>query len=312
MRRLLSAAIALTTLLVRPRRTAWTWPADGPILRPFSLSSDPYAAGQHRGVDIGAPEGDARSRAHVGHRVLRRARAPNGGRAVTILTPRRPRGDASRSWARPRSRTMPPSRQGRSSARSARVSTPSPSSRTSTSAFAWPRTSTAISIRSPSCRRGRRRPSPGAPGRPLAPAAAVTPAPPPAVTAAAPEAPPAATGAPVAQEPAPTPAVSATPPATPTQPAAAAAGTRPAPPPTGSCDVGRACRSCSGQPRGPGADGGRRARERPCRPQPESGGDEHRRRAAVGVVCAAAGASRATRRPAGRRDNRLDCDARCD
>jgi len=36
---------------------AWTWPVDGPVLRPFKLGDDPYAGGQHRGIDIGAPVG---------------------------------------------------------------------------------------------------------------------------------------------------------------------------------------------------------------------------------------------------------------
>jgi hypothetical protein len=36
---------------------AWAWPADGPVLRPFVLGDDPYARGQHRGIDIGAPAG---------------------------------------------------------------------------------------------------------------------------------------------------------------------------------------------------------------------------------------------------------------
>ena len=36
---------------------AWTWPVDGPVLRPFVLGDDPYAAGQHRGIDIAAPTG---------------------------------------------------------------------------------------------------------------------------------------------------------------------------------------------------------------------------------------------------------------
>ena len=38
---------------------AWTWPAAGPVLRPFTLGDDPYAGGQHRGVDIAGANGDA-------------------------------------------------------------------------------------------------------------------------------------------------------------------------------------------------------------------------------------------------------------
>ena len=41
----------LTALLFIPSASAWTWPADGPVLRAFSFSAgDPYAAGQHRGI----------------------------------------------------------------------------------------------------------------------------------------------------------------------------------------------------------------------------------------------------------------------
>ena len=42
---------------------AWTWPVDGPVLRPFVLGDDPYAGGQHRGIDIGAPAGTSGARA---------------------------------------------------------------------------------------------------------------------------------------------------------------------------------------------------------------------------------------------------------
>ena len=31
---------------------AWAWPADGVVLREFSLGNDEYAAGQHRGIDV--------------------------------------------------------------------------------------------------------------------------------------------------------------------------------------------------------------------------------------------------------------------
>ena len=31
----------------------WAWPVDGPVLQPFASEGDPYAGGQHRGIDIG-------------------------------------------------------------------------------------------------------------------------------------------------------------------------------------------------------------------------------------------------------------------
>src|SRR3954469_6029132 len=51
---LLMCACALPVSAAR----AWTWPVDGPVLRPFSFDhAHPYAGGQHRGVDLGAPGG---------------------------------------------------------------------------------------------------------------------------------------------------------------------------------------------------------------------------------------------------------------
>ena len=38
-------------------RGCLAWPADGPVLRPFQLGADPYAAGQHRGIDVGGAAG---------------------------------------------------------------------------------------------------------------------------------------------------------------------------------------------------------------------------------------------------------------
>src|SRR4051794_28600681 len=35
----------------------WTWPVRGPVLTAYRNGADPYAGGQHRGVDIGAPAG---------------------------------------------------------------------------------------------------------------------------------------------------------------------------------------------------------------------------------------------------------------
>jgi Peptidase family M23 len=65
---------------------AWTWPVDGPVLRPFKLGDDPYAGGQHRGVDIGAPVG-ASVRAPAGGTISFAGTVPKSGRSVTIQTP---------------------------------------------------------------------------------------------------------------------------------------------------------------------------------------------------------------------------------
>jgi hypothetical protein len=64
---------------------AWTWPVDGPVIRPFDLGDDPYAGGQHRGIDIGAPLGAAVI-APAGGRVTFAGSVPTGGRAVAIRT----------------------------------------------------------------------------------------------------------------------------------------------------------------------------------------------------------------------------------
>ena len=65
---------------------AWTWPVDGPVLRPFSFDpAQPYAAGQHRGVDIGTVEGAAVV-APVEGTVTFAGTVPNGGRTVSITT----------------------------------------------------------------------------------------------------------------------------------------------------------------------------------------------------------------------------------
>src|SRR4051794_26593944 len=43
----------------------WTWPVRGPVITPYRNGGNPYAAGQHRGIDVGAPVG-ARVVAAVG------------------------------------------------------------------------------------------------------------------------------------------------------------------------------------------------------------------------------------------------------
>ena len=66
MRRMLIVAV-VAALLVAPVARAWTWPVGGPVLQPFSFdSSHPYAAGEHRGVDIGAGTGAAGTAARTG------------------------------------------------------------------------------------------------------------------------------------------------------------------------------------------------------------------------------------------------------
>src|SRR5205085_1555036 len=73
-------------LLAPSAASAWTWPVEGPVLRPFVFGADPYAAGQHRGIDIGSPSGTPVAAA-AGGTVTFAGTVPNGGKTVTIQTP---------------------------------------------------------------------------------------------------------------------------------------------------------------------------------------------------------------------------------
>jgi Peptidase family M23 len=68
-----------------PPALAWTWPADGPVLRLFALGDDPYAGGQHRGVDVAGPTG-APVRSPASGVVTFAGTVPGGGRALTVRT----------------------------------------------------------------------------------------------------------------------------------------------------------------------------------------------------------------------------------
>jgi hypothetical protein len=65
---------------------AWTWPVDGPVLRQFDLGDDPYAGGQHRGIDIAAVAGGP-VRSPATGAVTFAGTVPGGGRTLTIETP---------------------------------------------------------------------------------------------------------------------------------------------------------------------------------------------------------------------------------
>ena len=72
-------------LVLAPRASAWTWPVDGPVLRPFVAENDPYTGGQHRGIDIGAPTG-ADVRAAASGVVAFAGRLPHEGLCLTVRT----------------------------------------------------------------------------------------------------------------------------------------------------------------------------------------------------------------------------------
>jgi hypothetical protein len=52
-------ALAATLQLLTGTALAdgWAWPIRGPVITPYRNGDDPYASGQHRGIDIGAPVG---------------------------------------------------------------------------------------------------------------------------------------------------------------------------------------------------------------------------------------------------------------
>jgi hypothetical protein len=64
---------------------AWTWPVDGPVLRQFDLGDDPYAGGQHRGIDIRAADAGPVLAPAAGA-VSFAGTVPGGGRTLTIET----------------------------------------------------------------------------------------------------------------------------------------------------------------------------------------------------------------------------------
>ena len=86
MRRVVVLLIICACALPAPVARAWTWPVDGPVLRPFSFDrAHPYAAGQHRGIDLGAPGGRPVVAPADGV-VSFAGTVPTGGKTVSIKT----------------------------------------------------------------------------------------------------------------------------------------------------------------------------------------------------------------------------------
>ena len=79
--------IALVALVAVPAAGAWTWPSNGAVLQPFSFDpAHPYAAGQHRGIDVGGAA-DAPVVAPAAGTITFAGAVPGSGRTVTITTP---------------------------------------------------------------------------------------------------------------------------------------------------------------------------------------------------------------------------------
>ncbi len=80
------ALVVLLFLLWAPSAYAWSWPAQGPVLLGFTFDpAHPYAGGQHRGIDVGAPTGTPVA-APVSGTISFAGTVPTSGRSVTIET----------------------------------------------------------------------------------------------------------------------------------------------------------------------------------------------------------------------------------
>ncbi len=78
--------LALALLVAAPGSAAaadWIRPVDGRVVRPFAYGPDPFARGEHRGVDLAAPPG-TRVRAACGGAVVFAGRVPRYGRVVSV------------------------------------------------------------------------------------------------------------------------------------------------------------------------------------------------------------------------------------
>src|SRR5437870_3447057 len=84
MRRAVLVALAVAALLPASAQ-AWSWPVGGRVLRPFVYGDDPYAAGQHRGIDVAGDLG-ADVSAPASGIVSFAGTVPKGGKTLSIRT----------------------------------------------------------------------------------------------------------------------------------------------------------------------------------------------------------------------------------
>ena len=88
MRRLilyLASSLFAFLLPVPPACAEWVWPARGEVITPYRNGTDPYAAGQHRGIDIAAATGTSVVAA-AGGEVRFTGTAGSSGLTVSIRT----------------------------------------------------------------------------------------------------------------------------------------------------------------------------------------------------------------------------------
>lgn len=88
--RIIAVALAFATLAPATHASqatagAWHWPVTGTIITPFRNVDNPYAGGQHRGIDIAAAEGTEVASTTNGS-VSYAGRLPDGGNCVTVRT----------------------------------------------------------------------------------------------------------------------------------------------------------------------------------------------------------------------------------
>ena len=86
MKKLVILAVVALGLAASSPASAWTWPVNGEVVRAYSFGTDPYASGQHRGIDIASPSGTD-VRAPASGVVTFRGTVPSGGMTLTITTP---------------------------------------------------------------------------------------------------------------------------------------------------------------------------------------------------------------------------------
>lgn len=75
----------LVLLLLPATAPAWSWPTSGDVLRPYSYTGDPYAGGQHRGMDVAGQDG-SNVAAPAGGAVVFVGSVANNGKTVAIET----------------------------------------------------------------------------------------------------------------------------------------------------------------------------------------------------------------------------------